>query len=156
MAYLTLEDIAGKSVAVTVFPSVYKDFGFLVEKDKAVILKGRISSREKVRDDDEGGRNIEILAEEITLLVNTGDAFKNRTGAALHILLDPTKRSVLHLVRAAMEQYSGATPTYLHVENGTQKDILKSNLRVTVDDPLRSTLERLLGKQAIWLDGASV
>ena len=36
MAFLTLEDLVGKSVAVTVFPRAFKDFGHHVEKDKIV------------------------------------------------------------------------------------------------------------------------
>ncbi|MEP6757515.1 MAG: DNA polymerase III subunit alpha [Chthonomonadales bacterium] len=154
MAYLTLEDVHGKSVAVTVFPRVFKDFERFIVKDKAVILRGRVSSREKVRmDDEEAGRNVELLADEIALLEQFIDTSSMRISSALHISLDPTKQGVLHLLRAAMETYKGTTPIYLHLTQGGKDHVLRSRLRVEYSEPLKSTLERLVGKQAFWTDG---
>jgi DNA polymerase-3 subunit alpha len=69
MAYFTLEDLVGNSVPVTVFPSVYRDHGSSIDKDKVVIVHGRVQSRENVRDDDDGSsRVIELLADEVRIL----------------------------------------------------------------------------------------
>jgi len=68
MAFFTLEDLTGKSVAVTVFPSIFREVGAAVEQDRIILLEGRISVRERVRDDEEGGRNVELLADKIRLL----------------------------------------------------------------------------------------
>jgi DNA polymerase-3 subunit alpha len=151
MAFITLEDLQGKSVAVTIFPSVFRDYGKNVEKDRVVILKGRISSRERVMEDDEGGtRNVELLADEIRLL--SGSIVVGNGGPqALNVQLDRSKRDVLHLVRGAIDEYQGNSEIYFHVPDGTRTRRLVCNTKVDPGELLRTTLERLLGKQSIWL-----
>jgi hypothetical protein len=136
---------------VTIFPSVFRDYGKNVEKDRVVILKGRISSRERVMEDDEGGtRNVELLADEIRLL-SGGILVGNGGPQALNVQLDRSKRDVLHLVRGAIDEYRGNSEIYFHVHDGTRTRRLVCNLKVDPGDLLRTTLERLLGKQSIWL-----
>jgi len=153
MAFLTLEDMTG-TVAVTVFPSVFRDYAQNVKRDKIVILKGRTSCRERVREDDEGGRNVEILAEEIRLLGNGANGSGNGHNGlkAVHIRVDRTKRDVLRLLRGALEQCQGESPVYLHVPFGSALRKVVSGLHVDPSDTLRGMIERLVGKQAVWME----
>jgi DNA polymerase-3 subunit alpha len=152
MAFFTLEDLTGRNVSVTVFPSVFKEYGSVVEQDKIVILKGRISIRERVRDDEEGERTVEILAEEIRSLSNGVNGSGSGGPKALHIRLDRTRREVLHLLRGALEQCRGEAPVYLHVPNGGVIRKVVAGLRVDPGEGLRGMVERLVGKQAVWLE----
>jgi DNA polymerase III alpha subunit len=147
MAFLTLEDLAGKSVAVTVFPSVFKDYGEQVQKDRVVLLKGRISCRERVMADDEGGRNVELLADEIKLLTPGANGHKNGGAKALNIRLDRSRKDILFLLRRALEQFPGGSPVYLHCP---QKVV--SRLTVEPSEELRGMVERLVGRQAVWVE----
>src|SRR5205823_7037247 len=98
-AFLTLEDFTG-TVAVTVFPSVYRDSVKEIQKDRIVLIKGRTSRRERVRDDEEdGGANVEILAEEIQAIASVKAANGNGAPKAIHIRVDDSKRHVLGLLK---------------------------------------------------------
>src|SRR5688500_14116974 len=64
MAFFTLEDLTGRTVSVTVFPSTYREYGKEIKKDGIVLIEGRTSSRERVMEDEEGG-SVEVLADKI-------------------------------------------------------------------------------------------
>ncbi|MCC6728306.1 MAG: DNA polymerase III subunit alpha [Chthonomonadales bacterium] len=151
MAYLTLEDFTGMA-AVTVFPSVFREYRKQLQKDGIVVLRGRVSVRERVRDDDEGERHVEVLADEIRAVANglNGDGADH--GQSIHIRVDRGKREMLRLVRGALEQCRGESPVYLHVAvNGATRKVV-AMLTADPSDALRGTLERLVGRQAVWLE----
>jgi DNA polymerase III alpha subunit len=149
MAFLTLEDLSGKNVAVTVFPSVFKDYAAHVEKDKVVILRGRISCRERVREDEEDERKVELLADSFQLL---GNGVSQNNTSSLHIRLDPGKRNYLSLLRETLERHNGEASVFVHVclDGSIQK--VQSRLMVEPNDALRQSLERIVGKQAFWVE----
>jgi hypothetical protein len=142
-------------VAVTVFPSVYKDYARAIEKDRIVLLKGRTSRRERVRDDEDGesAANVELLAEEISPLGN-GVAAENGTGRhkAIHIRVDPAKRPFLSLIRDTLEQNQGRAAVYLHVRTNGLVQKVASSFSVEPNDRLRRSLEELVGRQSVWLE----
>ncbi len=152
MAYFTLEDWTG-TIAATVFPSVYRDFGKNVEKDRIVLVEGRISSRDRFREEEEGERNIEILADSIRVVGNGVNGNDNGAHRSLHLRLAPEKQHSLSHLRRALEQNRGDSHVYLHVCLGKElKKVICRNLTVDPHDALIGTLERLLGKQAVWLE----
>lgn len=153
MCFFTLEDMSG-NVSCTIFPSAYATQGHNIEKDKIVILKGRANHRERVRDDDEGTTIVEVLAEEI-VPIGSGGFNANATHSKIVLKIDPTKRSVLRYVRETVEQHRGngsATPVYLKVPDGGRVHEVKTELLAEYDDAFRSALERLLGKQSVWVE----
>jgi len=153
MAFFTLEDLTGKSVAVTVFPSIFREVGAAVEQDRIILLEGRISVRERVRDDEDGGRNVELLADKIRLL-GAGVAAESSLGPrAIHIRLDPTKRERIRLLKDALETHRGAAAVYLHVHDGLAVRKVESR-RLTVDlsNGLASLVESLVGRQEVWVE----
>lgn len=154
MAFFTLEDMSGKSVAVTVFPSVFRQYKESIEKDRVVILKGRISCRERVRDDEEGIRNVEILAEEIRVIGNgvNGNGHDRNGYSALHIRLAPAQRSILPLLRTTLQEHKGESTVYIHVPcHGGMRTVL-AGFQVEANEALRARLESLIGKQAVWME----
>ena len=136
------------------FPRDYANYRDYVEKDRIVILKGRASYRERVREDEEGGAIVEVLAEALAPL--GGGASSSQNGFH-HIVvrLDEGKQDKLRFVRDTIEQYRGngnARPVYLHVCAQQRRNIVKTPLVAEYTDEFRSAIERLLGKQSIWAE----
>jgi len=141
------------TIACTMFPSAYASSGHNLEKDRIVLLKGRASHRERVRDDDDGGPIVEVLAEEIFPLAN-GAGAADRVNKIM-IQVDPTKRDVLRYVRETVEQYrgnGGAAPVHVRVQDGGQVHEVRTELLAEYNDAFRQALERLLGRQSVWVE----
>jgi len=156
MAFMTLEDLSGQNVAVTVFPSTYREYGRCIGKDRIVLLSGRTSVRQRIREDEpEENVNVEVLAEEIMPLGSGVTAAGNGHGEAptLCVRLDQSQVGVVHLVRSALENSPGNTPVVLHVHQRGEVHVLATEYRV---DPsaVRPTLERLVGRQGLRLSAA--
>src|SRR5262249_22637511 len=150
MAFFNLEDMTG-TVSCTMFPSTFAQQGQNLEKDKIVLLRGRTSHRDRVREDDEGGHIVEILAEEVMPLGHGG---ANAGGGAGKIVihLDPTKREMFRFVRETVEQHRGngnACPIHVRVPDGGKLHEVKTELLAEFTEPFRLALERLLGRQSV-------
>ncbi|HLK58859.1 MAG TPA: DNA polymerase III subunit alpha, partial [Chthonomonadaceae bacterium] len=151
MAFFTLEDMSG-TVSCTMFPSAFAAQGANLQKDKIVLLRGKASHRDRVRDDDEGGHIVEVLAEQITPLADGGGGANNGPRKIV-VRLDPSKRSVFRFVRETIEQYRGngnACPVYVRVPEGGQMHEVRTELLAEFNEPFRAALERLLGRQSVW------
>ena len=153
MAFFTLEDMTG-AVSCTMFPSSYATHGHQLQKDRIVLLRGKANHRERVRDDEEGGAIVEVLAEAINPLAN-GGANNGDGPRSIHIRVDPSKKEVLRFVRETVEQYHGSGNTqevYLHVPDGGRLHVVRTPLLAEFTDAFRAALERLLGKQTVWVE----
>jgi DNA polymerase III subunit alpha len=152
MAFFNLEDMTG-TVSCTMFPSSFAAHGHNLEKDRIVILKGKASHRERVREDEEGGHIVEVLAEEIYPLANGANA-ADRVNKIM-IQVDPTKREMLRYVRETVEQHRGngsAAPVHVRVHDGGEVTEVKTELLAEYNDAFRQALERLLGRQSVWVE----
>ena len=120
MVFFNLEDMTG-TVSCTMFPKVFETFGPAVQKDSIVLLNGKTSHRERVRDDDDGGTIVEILADSVTPLSSpSGNA---GAGREIHISLDPSRREMLRWVHETIGQHRGngsALPVFVRVPDGGQ------------------------------------
>lgn len=153
MAFFTLEDMTG-TVSCTMFPSAFANAGHLLEKDKIVLLNGKASHRERVREDEEGGHIVEVLADSIVPL-GSGGANANSGGTRIMIKLDPSKREVLRFVRETVEQHrgnGGAVPVHVRVPDNGKVHEVRTELFAEFNDTLRQALERILGKQTVWME----
>jgi DNA polymerase-3 subunit alpha len=152
MAFFTLEDMTG-TISCTMFPSAFATQGHHLEKDKIVLLRGRANHRERVRDDDEGGHIVEVLAEEIQPLAGGASHSGGPSKIVLHI--DPSKREVLRFVRDTVEQHRGngnACPIHLRVPENGQLYEVRTPLLAEFNETFRAALERLLGRQTVWIE----
>jgi DNA polymerase III alpha subunit len=109
--------------------------------------------RERVREDEEGGRNVELLADKIRLLGAGVTAEAPSGPRAIHIRLDPTKRERIRLLKEALETHQGSAAVYLHVNDGLAVRKVESR-RLTVDlsNGLASLVESLVGRQEVWVE----
>ncbi|MCS6777651.1 MAG: DNA polymerase III subunit alpha [Chloroherpetonaceae bacterium] len=151
MAFFTLEDMTG-TVSCTMFPSSFAQYGQLLVKDRIVLLRGKTSHRERVRDDEEGGHIVEILAEHLSVLEANPGGNGDRPRKIV-IRIDPSKRDAIRLVKETVEQYRGngnAAEVYLHVAEGKRLHIVRTPLWAEYTEPLRQALEKLLGRQCVW------
>ncbi|MDO8589040.1 MAG: DNA polymerase III subunit alpha [Armatimonadota bacterium] len=76
MAFLTLEDLSGK-ISVTVFPSAFKTCSEALVKDKIVIIKGKVSHRERIGQDDDKSHTAEVICESVRALNGDGGIGKD-------------------------------------------------------------------------------
>ncbi len=153
MVFFTLEDITG-SVSCTMFASNYASYRDLIEKDKIVILKGKASYRERVRDDEEGGATVEILADAVAAVGASGSANQNGANRII-VQVDESKRNVLRYVREAIESHRGngnARPVFIHVCTGRKRTVIRTALIAEYTDDFRNSMEQLLGKQSTWAE----
>ena len=153
MAFFTLEDMSG-TVSCTMFPTTFASQGHNLEKDKIVLLRGKANHRDRMRDDDEGGHIVEVLADEIQPL-GSGASTTGGIPSKIMIRIDPSKRSVMRFVRETVEQHRGngsACPVYVRVPDGGEIHEVRTELLAEFNEPFRAALERLLGKQSVWVE----
>ena len=153
MCFFTLEDMTG-NISCTMFPTVYEKEGANIEKDRIVILRGKTSYRDRVREDEDGGHIVEILADAITPL-GGGSSEKSAANRRIMIQLDPTKQSVLRFVRETIESNrgnGGACPVHLRVPDGGLMHEVKTELFAEYNDSFRVAIEKLLGRRTIWVE----
>ena len=153
MAFFTLEDTTG-SVACTIFPSNFAQYRDNLVKDRIVILKGKANHRDRVRDTEDSGHIVEVLADQVQLV---GDAASSASSGPRKIVIrvDISKRSVLQFVREAVEQYRGngnACPVYLRISEKDRIHEVRTLLRAEYSEPFRAAVEHILGSQAIWVE----
>ena len=149
MAHLTLEDPSGR-VAVTVFPRVLAPVDEAIVEQQAICVQGRVSVRDTGVSPDDGERSAEVIADTIMPIearLDTDDA-----GPAVHIRLDSHHAHLLKLLRSTLERSPGTQPVYLHVPDGTRTRRVMAGLSVEMCPDTRAALERLVGRQAVWVE----
>ncbi len=140
------------TVSVTIFPSNFAQWGDAIAKDAIVMVKGKTNYRDRMRDDDEGEKTVELLADEV-YTVSGGAGKADAVSRKIIIRLDEGKRNNLRFVRETIEQYrgnGGAQEVYLHVPVGEELKVVRTELFAEFTDPFRAAIERLLGRQAVW------
>ncbi len=153
MCFFTLEDMTG-SVSCTIFPHVYAGQSQNIEKDRVVLLRGKASHRDRVRDDDEGGHIVEILVDEVTPL-GSGTANVSSIPRTIHIRLEEAKRYALKYVRETLEHHRGngaAQEVRFHISENGAAHTIKTSLLAEYSENFKSDIERLLGKQTVWVE----
>ena len=151
MAFFNIEDMSG-TVACTMFPKIFADFGDRLQKDAIVLLRGKTSHRERVREDDDGGVIVEILADEVSAL---SEASGKDGPKRIVIKLDPTKPEMLRYVKETVEAHrgnGGASEVFLHVPQGQELHVVRTPLFAEFNEPFRAAIERLLGRQTVWVE----
>jgi DNA polymerase-3 subunit alpha len=152
MAFFNIEDMTG-TASCTMFPRVFAEQGQNLEKDKIVLLRGKASHRERVREDEEGGHIVEILADSVTQL--GGGAANNAGPQSIFIQIDPGHRDRLRSLQQTVEHHrgnGGALPVFLRVADGGKLHVVKTELLAEYNEPFRIALERLLGRHSVWVE----
>lgn len=137
MAYVTLEDTTG-ALEVLVFPKLYPRFMEIIEKEKAILVNGRLSLQED---------RARVMAEEVSPL---GQA---KGVKRLCLTFQPTQDVKLCLasVKAALESYPGQTSVYMVVGRGNRALLVDSRYWVNPQADLIQRLEAILGAGQVQL-----
>jgi DNA polymerase-3 subunit alpha len=152
MAFFTLEDMTG-TASCTMFPRVFAEQGQNLAKEKIVLLRGTASHRERMREGDEGGNIVEVLADSVTPLA--GGSTVGTRPQSMFIQIEPAHRDRLRHLQQTVEHHrgnGGSLPVFLRVNDGATLAVVKTDLLAEYDEPLRIALERLLGRHSVWVE----
>jgi DNA polymerase III subunit alpha len=140
MAFIGLQDLRG-SCEVIVFPELYKTASKLIQKDAAIFVRGKVSTRDDVP---------KILAEEIVALEDAQSRFTRYISIDFQTTgLDP---ELLKQIRDLLLNNKGNTPVYLSFKDALGKSaVLQTGegLKVKPTEELMGNLERLVGENAV-------
>ena len=149
MAFIRLEDLYG-AIPVTLFPSALKVCAEHIAKDKVVIIKGKVSHRERIAaDDDDATIEVEILGESVTP-VRVPNGRPNGNGARLvHIKINGAPAAKLDLLRNLLEANPGPSPVYFWMYAGDTRQKVATSFKVEPSTRLVTEVERILGRDVV-------
>ncbi|MBI3460813.1 DNA polymerase III subunit alpha [Candidatus Acetothermia bacterium] len=136
MAFMRLEDLKGQ-IEVTIFPDPYERYKKHLLVDRAVLVKGRVESR---------NGKLQVIAEEIEPLEEAERMLQ------VHLKLEPTALSSENLskLKEVFASHRGIAPVYIHVQGDETLTIkLGHEFCVQVSKSLRSGLESLVDRDCI-------
>lgn len=140
MVFITLEDISG-SIEAIVFPKILDRKPELIQKDKIVKIKGRVSEKE-------GG--LKLIVDEIDSLQEFQKSHKSYTG--FYITLPPhSDKELLKQIKRIALEHPGRTPLYLRVIQNNEIKEFKTKSRVKICEPFLRKLITILGADKIEL-----
>ncbi len=136
MALLMLEDLSS-SIEVMVFPKSFADYGHLLEDDRIVILRGRVSKR-----DDEP----KLMASQVEII--DADALAREKPLTLTVRPDQLSDAAVAELKAAIAEHPGETP--IVIDLGTPKHIrLSDSYTVNTSNGFVADLRVLFGAHCI-------
>ncbi|MGI6140247.1 MAG: DNA polymerase III subunit alpha [Caldicoprobacterales bacterium] len=134
MAFITLEDLYGE-IEVIVFPLVYSKYASLLDEDRTVIIKGRISLRED---------------EEPKIICNEVEALQNNKPNKLYIMIERDKEpDIQNEICAILKKYRGNIPVYIYMESTKRTFRSKPDLWIRRDASLLQELSSMLGEKCV-------
>lgn len=157
MAFVTVEDRFGP-IDVTVFPSVYNDCSRHLIADSIVVVKGKANHRSRTRGDEESS-GVGVICETVTPIANGHNGNGNGKGGngnggpkSVNIRMANVDRERLKTLRGVLGTYTGESPVFFHVpSNGCTKKVCVEH-RVDPTPKFLSELERLLGREVVWVE----
>ncbi len=149
MANVRVEDLYG-GIDVTFFPAAFKNCQNQLAVDRIVLVKGKASHRERINSDDEDGAvEVEIRGEAVSPLREANGKSNGNGTRAVHIRLSPNATVRLEAVRSFIQSHPGAIPVYLHVCDEGARRKIATDYRVDPSPSFVSSLERMLGRNAV-------
>jgi len=106
-----------------------------------------------VRDAEEGGHIVEVLAESITHLSAPNSS--SNAPKSIYIHVDSAHRDRLRSLQQTVEHHRGngdALPVYLRVPDGNRLAVIRTELLAEYNEPFKTALERLLGRHSVWVE----
>ncbi len=140
MAFMTLEDFSG-SIEVIVFTEVLESAGKLIQKDKMVVVAGKVSTREN--------EVAKLIAEEIVPLSSVGNQFSGHL--MLELDANDMNNNLMDKLEEIFNQNPGSAQVYFHVtvNSGESFNVQSNKYRVSPDTQLMSALHDLLGNNRV-------
>jgi len=135
MVFMVLEDLVG-SIEVIIFPDLYRKARHLVRTDTAVLVRGRISSKDE---------EIKVIAENIAGL-------DERPLASLYIKV-PEQEGERHFqaIQNILRLHHGNSPVCLFFENSKKMIRTREEWWVNLESGVVDELITLLGEERVYI-----
>jgi len=143
MLFVTIEDSLS-NVELLIFPKLLQTTYGLWHDEQKILATGKVS-------DKDGHPKIlvekaEIIKDEWLNKINARKMSQKRLW--IKIPADFTKEKMMKL-KNILEKNQGTTPVYLEINNGKMRKV-KTNLKILLNDNLKTTIDEFLGEQS-WL-----
>ena len=141
MAFVKIEDEFGE-IELILFPSVLQQSLGLWERDRVVIVRGRVSAKDR-----EGNiqSEIKILAEEAREVTHEQATAYQATGKKVHSPKPNTK--IVQALEASRSTVKQAPRIYIRLQHSNDADLLLSLKKVIDDQPGESEVVLVLGQE---------
>jgi len=137
MAFVRLEDIDG-GIEVVVFPKVLEAANDILQKDKLVLVKGKVSEKDKV---------VKILADQIQGMEEGLKQKANERPPILFLTIPShSKKSLLEEIKKIVNLHPGASPMILRVAQKNVMKEIKVKSRIQINKAVLERLTLLLGR----------
>lgn len=141
MVFINLEDPTG-SIEIVVFPRVYETGKNLFDKDRFVIIQGRIDNKDGI---------VKLIATKAESL--NEDSSETSTPTKLIINLEKdTSKTILNNIKTILIKYPGELAVTLRIGQNGNGQSIKTKTTVSNDKKLLAELKELLPDNKIYLD----
>lgn len=163
MASFTLEDLSG-AISITAFPQVYENCKDAISKEKIVLVRGKLQSRDGMngrRNGDENGeheengngaRHIEIRAENVEIF-DPPEELKEDVAGYVSIYLRHATKAQLLQARQLFERYPGQYAVRFGIGSNGHTRWVEIPQRVIYTPELETQIKSLLHTQKVEFDG---
>ncbi|MFN4032548.1 MAG: DNA polymerase III subunit alpha [Fimbriimonadales bacterium] len=139
MANLQLEDLTG-AIRVTVFASTYEQYRDAIQKDRAVLIRGKLQSSEFGSRNGEGGA-LEFRAEHIEIAPEPSEA---DDAPRIHIHLPHCRPEQLRQLRQILERHAGEAIVRFEVPINGHSRRIETPLRVSPTPNLLAMIQHII------------
>ncbi len=145
MAFVTLEDFSG-SVELVVFSSIYSKNSEVIRRDAAVIVDGKVSTREE--------EEPKVIAADVVTLAGAHEKFVERMTISISSV--GFEETMLESLRDLLLTHGGRCPVDIVVKAAAGEDVMISTggIRVEPSRELLDRLEDIVGESAVALTGS--
>jgi DNA polymerase III subunit alpha len=139
MVILQLEDVAGATVEVVVFPRVHEQFGPMLRSDAILLAKGRVD--QDARDD-----SVKLMALEF----HEPDLGEDRP-LVINLTVEACTQRVVDSLKDVLASHPGSTQVFLHLAKNKNTTVLRLGSEFSVDtsNGLHAELKALLGPTSL-------
>jgi DNA polymerase-3 subunit alpha len=145
MAFVTLEDFSG-SVELVVFSSIYAKKSEVIRRDAAVIVDGKVSTRE----DEEP----KVITADVVTLAGAHSKFVERMTISISSV--GFEDTMLESLRDLLLTHGGRCPVDIVVKAASGESVMISTggIRVEPSRELQDRLEDIVGESGVALTGS--
>ena len=161
MAFVKVTD-TNSEIETVIFPKLYQEVKDLVERDRLVMIKGKVSSRDKNGSSGE----VKILAEKIEEIIPNQDSVslstkshagldepnKQNTNRLYLRLVDAADHDLLMRLKRTIDEHNGDTEVVLVVGPELTKQVIKLPAKINPAESVLDSLRDLVGSEMVKIN----
>lgn len=148
MAMLTLEDLSG-SIRVMVFSSVYEQYREVIQKDRVVLVRGKVQTSEFGSRNGEGNGTVEFRADAIEPAPEPSSV---DDAPQVYIRVPRCHLDQLRQLRQVLERHAGEAVVRFEVVVAGVRRIVEVPQRITPSPAALERVRQMLPQAQIWLE----